>query len=277
MQLIKPKQISGEIMTLIEEADSKVILVCPYYRISKWYKLLNTLEALKKRNVEVEFYVRDNEYESISEVESAGFNPICIPNLHTKLYLNEQYGIVSSMNLLLSSENNSLEIAMRTETKEEYEDLYQYYQRYLKNVVTQTAPINNFADPNWRELLDKKLFEYLGREARITEFDNSLQINTSNRYEAFIWNGKTNNLRISGILSNKEYQYARNNMSIFQSSKMTIELQEGRNGHYDTIWGTMPYLKSHSINQLERGEEEVIIEAIAKFITGVDNFKKIVR
>ena len=29
MQLIKPKQISGEIMTLIEEADKKMIFVSP--------------------------------------------------------------------------------------------------------------------------------------------------------------------------------------------------------------------------------------------------------
>ncbi|HYH16539.1 MAG TPA: hypothetical protein VD794_15020 [Flavisolibacter sp.] len=277
MQLIKPKQISGEIMTLIEEADSKVILVCPYYRISKWYKLLNTLEGLKKRKVEVEFYVRENEYESIEEVERAGFDPICIPNLHTKLYLNEHYGIVSSMNLLLSSENNSLEIAMKTETKEEYDDLYQYYERYLKAAVAQTVSSNNTIELDWREMLDKKLFEYLGREAYITEKDNGLQINTSNRYEVFIWNGKTNTLRISGILSGKEYHYARNNMGIFQSSKMTIELQEGRSGHYDTIWGTLPNFKSHSINQLVRGEEETIVEAIAKFIAGIDNFKRMVR
>lgn len=135
MELIKPKEISGKIMTLIEEADSKVIIVSPYYNIGKWYKLLGTLNELKRRNVEVEFYVRENEYESIREVERAGFYPNRIPNLHTKLYLNERYGIVSSMNLNQSSDSNSLDIAMCTQTKDEYDDLVQYYERYLKRTA----------------------------------------------------------------------------------------------------------------------------------------------
>lgn len=33
MLLIKPKQISGGIMTLIEEADQKVIVVSTYYKV----------------------------------------------------------------------------------------------------------------------------------------------------------------------------------------------------------------------------------------------------
>ena len=39
MKLIKPSQISGEIMTLIEEADKKLIIVSPYCKFSDWKKL----------------------------------------------------------------------------------------------------------------------------------------------------------------------------------------------------------------------------------------------
>lgn len=271
-------------MNLIEEANSKVILVCPYYRISKWYKLLNTLNDLKRRNVDVEFYVRENEHDSIGEVERAGFTPMCIPNLHTKLYLNERYGIVSSMNLLLSSENNSLEIAMRTETKEEYDELYQYYVRYLKDVGDNSQPITAAPAPTsarksfWMERLSKRINDLARQESYIEKADNKLLIKASNRYEAFIWSvGKASRLRISGVLSSREYQYARSNMGIFQSSRMTIELQEGRNGHYDLIWGTMGDFRSQSMNELLEEEEEVVIDAIAKFIAGIESFKKTVR
>jgi hypothetical protein len=139
MQLIKPSMISGEIMTLIEEADEKLIIVTPYCRISKWKKLLNKFEDFKKRKVGVEFYVREGEYESASEVRAAGFDPIEVPHLHAKLYLNEKYGIVSSMNLLLSSETNSLEIAYKTTTEVEYQELVAYYKRYL--VGSSASPV----------------------------------------------------------------------------------------------------------------------------------------
>ena len=132
MQLIKPKQISGEIMTLIEEASQQLIIISPYYNVSKWYKLLNAFNSLNNKNVSVEFYVRQSEHASITEIKNIGFIPFEIFNLHTKLYLNETYGIVSSMNLNVSSDTNSLDIAYKTETAEEYAELYKYYKTYIK-------------------------------------------------------------------------------------------------------------------------------------------------
>lgn len=132
MLLIKPKQISGDIMTLFEEADQKVIVVSPYYKVTKWDKLLNCLDSLKRRKIDIEFYVRENEWDSINELKAIGFNPVTIKNLHTKLYMNEKYAIVSSMNLNLSSDTNSLDIAMKTQSPGEYAELFDYYKRYIK-------------------------------------------------------------------------------------------------------------------------------------------------
>lgn len=132
MQLIKPKQISGEIMTLIEEASKQLIIISPYYNVSKWYKLLNAFDSLRNKNISIEFYVRKSEHVSISEIKNIGFIPFEIPNLHTKLYLNETYGIVSSMNLNVSSDTNSLDIAYKTESDKEYAELYKYYETYIK-------------------------------------------------------------------------------------------------------------------------------------------------
>lgn len=276
MQLIKPSQISGEIMTLIEEADKKVILVSPYFRVSKWYKFLNRLDAAKRRNLEVEIYVREGEYESIDEVLETGFHPITVPNLHTKLYINEKQAIVSSMNLLLSSDTSSLDIALKTENTKEHNELLEYYTRYIKNAVPASTLTFN-SKYNWRDELDKGLLQVLGKEAYITELEGKLQIQTSNKYEAFIANNRTNDLRIFGILSGKEFDFATNNQNIFQASNMVIELQEGRRGYYDTVWGTIKGLKSYNINELKNEDQALVIDAIIKFITGIEQLKKMVR
>jgi hypothetical protein len=118
MQIIKPRQISGEIMTLIEEADSKMIFISPYYDITKWVKLNNALKVLQHKKIDVEFYVRKGDNKSISEIRAINYEPICIPRLHTKLYLNESIAIVSSMNLHASSDEHSLDIALKTESPE---------------------------------------------------------------------------------------------------------------------------------------------------------------
>jgi len=135
MKLIKPSEISGKILSLLDESEEMVILVSPYIKITKWYKLLNKLDSMKSKGVHTEIYVRDdpdNEptYRSLDQL---GLQYKKIPHLHSKLYLNERYGIVTSMNLLLSSEINSLEIAYDTETRDEYNDLLGFYYRYIYN------------------------------------------------------------------------------------------------------------------------------------------------
>ena len=263
-------------MTLIEEADKKVILVSPYFRVSKWYKLLNRLETAKQRDLEVEIYVREGEFESIEEVLETGFQPITVPNLHTKLYINEKHAIVSSMNLLLSSDTSSLDIALKTENIKEYNEIFDYYDRYIKSAVPK--PVDKYNSYyNWRDELDKGLSKALGREAYITEMDGKLQIQTSNKYEAFIANGRTNDFRIFGILSGKEFDFACSNRNIFQGSKMEIELQQGRRGYYDTIWGTIKGLKSSYINELKKDDQDLVVDAAIKFISGIEQMKKMVR
>ena len=276
MQLIKPSLISGEIMTLIEEADEKVVLICPYVKIKKWYKLLNKLKVLKQRNIDVEIYVREHENESIEEILAIGYQPILVPNLHAKVYLNEKYAIVSSMNLLLSSDTNSIDIGFKTENEKEYNEVKDYYIRYIRNpVVNPKSGIN--ADYDWREELENGLYNALNRTVRITEFPGKLQINTANRYEVAISHRKGNCLEISGILSNKEYEYALANPFPVVKSKIQFELAAGRNGYYDMAWGKINELKSSTINNPDKAEEQDLVNSIIDFISGVEFLKNAIR
>ena len=60
MKLINPSEISGKILTLLEESDERMIIVSPYMKISKWYRLLNKLNDLKAKSIPIEIYVRDD-------------------------------------------------------------------------------------------------------------------------------------------------------------------------------------------------------------------------
>jgi hypothetical protein len=272
MKLIKPSQISGEILTLFEEADEKVIIVSPYCKIGKWYKLLAKLESLIERNIEIEFYVREGEFETIQEIEQVGIEPICIKNLHSKIYMNEKEAIVSSMNLLLSSDMNSLDIAYKTTNLEEYNELLDYYNRYIK----QTEKENINLDKNY-------LFETLSNKferIRIYENGNELAFKTNNNnYSCFIWNtGKKNQnkLRISGILSGKEFEsskYLKN--EIQKRTNLKIEFIEGgsQNG-YNSVWATsFDFLETQNMNYIKQKELNKITEDIVNFITEIQNIK----
>jgi hypothetical protein len=130
---IKPAEISARILTLFDESDERVIIVSPYMKISKWYKLVNKVNELKTRRILTEIYVRDDPDNTATyhDLDKLALPYTKIPHLHCKLYLNERYGIITSMNLLLSSEINSLEIGYATETWAEYNDLLGFYQRYI--------------------------------------------------------------------------------------------------------------------------------------------------
>jgi len=133
VKLIKPSEISARILTLLDESDERVIIVSPYMKISKWYKFMNKINRLKARRIPIEIYVRDGPDNTAThrDLDDLALEYKKIPHLHSKLYLNERYGIVTSMNLLLSSEINSLEIGYTTETWAEYNDLLHYYHRYI--------------------------------------------------------------------------------------------------------------------------------------------------
>jgi len=183
MKLIKHSTISGSIFTLLDESDEKVILVSPYMNISKWYKLINKLKKLKSRNIDLEIYVRDDPDNSVTyrDLDRLGLSYLKIHNLHTKLYLNEKQGILTSMNLLLSSETNSLEIACITENQMDYKDLQNYYERYIRNEGTFTTE---------QALADQQKFRYSIcdelKQRNINSWpsfgNSSLHINTSSTY-----------------------------------------------------------------------------------------------
>lgn len=279
MKFIKPCEISSKIMTLIDESDEYVILVSPYVKISKWYKLLKKVESLKSRNIPFEFIIRDDNSNQASyeDLTSLDYSFTSIPDLHCKLYINEKYAIVSSMNLLLSSEINSLEIAYITEKENEHAELLEFCNRYLnldldKFNNKKERPYNNF-----KNFIIDSISSTLSHKISAKMEENLLVINTGiNNYNCFICNeGSKNLLRISGVLSGIELEKINQHPEHKPYIKgLLVNLQSGNGKYYDLIWGTSDSsLKSWDINNIFEKEEKNIANMIISFVVAIDKLK----
>ncbi len=281
MKFIKPSEISSKIMTLLEESDEFVIIVSPYVKISKWYKLLKKIENLRNRNTHIEFIIRKDKtnQRSFEELDELKIKYTAIPDLHCKLYFNEKYAIVSSMNLLLSSEINSMELGYVTESHKEYEELIAFSKRHLNiNFENFKKDVVLTKNDNWLGFVEEALNEKLNEKIRIQEDENGQGYNIktrSNNYSCFIWSEKENKLRISGILSRSEYDFINSNqMQILPVKNLKIHIQKGNNGYYDMVWATSELIfQSCDLQHLQDNETKTISLALIRFITEIERFK----
>jgi hypothetical protein len=274
MKFLKPNSVSGEIMNLLDEAKEKVIIVSPYCKFDKWYKLVKKLKDLQSRNIEIEFYIRDNEPETLEQVLKIGIVPICIPNLHAKVYLNEKTAIVTSMNLLLSSEINSLDLGYMTSTKEEYLELIDFHETYLKRNFLSSNDDNHNDD--WKDRLLNLLRDKF-KKINAFEDENKIFFKTSsNNYEVFISNEyQRNTLRMTGIISGSEYEYANSIADELDKNNLVFEIMRGRNRHYDSIWATLDInLKASNINDVNNIESRNVVNAVVDYISQIEEIKE---
>ena len=188
MKFIPVMEISGQIMTLIEDAEKQLIIVSPYVEIKNWDKLKRCLKNAIARNVEITFYVRENAKQDLEPLRQFSSKIILIKDLHAKIYLNENYGIVSSQNLYQYSDINSIDFAYSTETEVERNQLVKLIDKYLKN-STSLAPVKEIEKEIVveKEIIKESIFP-LG-EVHLEKIKNSFQqifpqikINSSNQY-----------------------------------------------------------------------------------------------
>lgn len=279
MKYIKPSEISSKIMSLIEESDEYVILVSPYVKISKWYKLIKKLDNLKSRNVPFEFIIRNdaNNQNSFDELNHLQYKYEAIPDLHAKLYLNEKYAIVTSMNLLLNSEINSLEIGYQTETPKEHAELYDFCKRHLSINFNNEEPnpvVNSKKD--WQENVYDALVKNLNMEISMSVKERGIDINIkSSVYKCFIANSKFNELRLSCTLTTNEFNKGQSLINDFESIPgLKINLQSGGSRYDHLIWGTLEEkLKCWSLLELSPKEQNIVSKNIIDFVTTIEKYK----
>lgn len=132
MDLIQPAEISGKIMTLLDQAKEEFIIISPYNNITYWRKLLTRIQKAQERGVKITWYTRARVFDdSLERIRSLGIEPIEIENLHCKLYLNESKAVVTSMNLSQVSDNASLDIGYYISERDKYDELKEFVKTYL--------------------------------------------------------------------------------------------------------------------------------------------------
>lgn len=112
-QVIPTRGISHRIEEIISKAEKEIILVTPFLKItSEYYTRL--IEA-SKRNVAIILLYGKKELEKEQEKMLFDIDSLEIrylKNLHAKVYLNENEGVISSMNLYKYSEVNNFELGV---------------------------------------------------------------------------------------------------------------------------------------------------------------------
>ena len=274
MRLIKPSEISAKILTLFDESDERLILVSPYIKISKWYKLTSSLNRLNSRGIPIEIYVRDDpdNIATYRDLEKLALPYTKIPHLHTKVYLNEKNGIATSMNLLLSSEFNSLEFGYEIETREEYNDLARYFHKYVHK--THHYPLSTQRGGS-HEMLAKSICENLENASMNawTWFEQDiLHVSTgSSEYIISINDGALK------ICSSLKTAISQRKISPLYTSQVSKKIKDLTAMKIDIFPGLIPdimmvsglahrTLKSPCIKWIREDEKAYVVKSICKFI-----------
>ena len=109
-------QVAQGILQVIHEAKESVILVSPFLKL--WDDAKKAIRAARKRKVAVSFILREDEadklsgHPDVSWLRSNKVACVTVPNLHAKVYINEDTVLLSSMNLTDYSIGNC-EVAYR--------------------------------------------------------------------------------------------------------------------------------------------------------------------
>ncbi|RKH06853.1 hypothetical protein D7V97_22070 [Corallococcus sp. CA053C] len=107
---------------ILDEARKSVVLISPYVSIDKLRDLERKIRQTLDRKVEVTLVIRAEDestrgpsiqgQESLTKLLEAGLKLACVKDLHAKLYYSERHALITSLNLLESSFNNSIEIGV---------------------------------------------------------------------------------------------------------------------------------------------------------------------
>lgn len=124
MKVIGTTKISNEIEEILNSAEKYLILVSPYLKLNQRLKV-RLSDAYKKVDNAYLIY-RENELQSQDLIWLKSFENLklfSIKNLHSKIYLNQDFALISSMNLYEYSQINNHEIGVKLEF---YEDQNEY-------------------------------------------------------------------------------------------------------------------------------------------------------
>lgn len=124
MKIIGTTEISYQIEQILNNAENYLILVTPYLKLNQRLKV-RLSDAFKRiDNVYILHREKELNFNESKWLESfKNVNIFPVKNLHSKIYVNEEVALISSMNLYEYSQINNHEIGVKLEV---YDDNTEY-------------------------------------------------------------------------------------------------------------------------------------------------------
>jgi len=144
-KVIKDSFINSHLLELIGRSEKYLVLVSPYLKL--WGHLETQIENSVNRGVDVQLWYRSDQekkykktYDKLSKM---GVKVGKIDTLHSKLYLSEKEGLMTSMNLLDFSKSNSREIGILTDERK----MLNQFKDYIEDLTQKPIiPKKSFLD-----------------------------------------------------------------------------------------------------------------------------------
>lgn len=158
MKIIGTTEISYEIEQILNNAEKHLILVTPYLKLNQRLKVRLSDAFKRVENVYIlhrEKELNFNESNWLKTFENVNIYPI--KNLHSKIYINEEVALISSMNLYEYSQINNHEIGVKLK----YDDDNENYKDTLNEVriILESEHSNH----NFQEVIDTTPNYSMGR------------------------------------------------------------------------------------------------------------------
>lgn len=278
MRVIPPHQIGESIISLIDDARQFVVLVSAYNKLSRWQSLTTALADCQKRHLDLHYFVRD-ESPQIAAVRELGIEPIPIPRLHTKLYLNESRAIFGSMNLHASSDAESMELALVTEGVDEYQEIWRYYARYIEPFRARESPPATLAEAVCVRL--EKIFPSKRIQCRQSSDGARIDVGRRNfRFDVERRSGE-NWVSVHGILPGLVAEFLSKRQSHIQKrSRARVEIVRGNPGCYDLFRHVFRAADGDrdqwSQREIEDAAEFITVSVAAVFSTIADSEDRVI-
>lgn len=274
MRIIAPYQISSEIINLINHAKEYLILVSPYIDIQKWDAFKTEFIKAQKRGVKISIYIRNDtgNFKSWEQLEAFGIKPKLIEGLHAKLYFNEHSGIVTSMNLLNSSNLSALEFGAIYDTSAELSELKSFVKSYLSPIVEKAIPTDDdlyLAKEKFTTVLINALENELKRGVTCRWDGRSFLLQAENQFHFNIDKVK-NSFYIYGIISGLEHDHYNQFLENTDLQKRAVVTLQNSS----IVVNINKKLSSSNFDHLLINEKIELLDCIVDFVLDLLSFKR---
>lgn len=144
IKVLHPTEIALRVRALAATAQDLLVIVTPYF--NPWAQMLAEIERAAQRRVDVRLIVREDEVErmraALAPCHACGVKIHSRTRLHAKLYVTEAAAILTSMNLLETSANDSWEAGIQVE-KAGAPDAYRRLRNQAQDLIESSEEIHS--------------------------------------------------------------------------------------------------------------------------------------